>query len=35
VTGAILNGYKASEGSRYGGQYQYYNYRYAYKTDES
>ena len=34
VTGAILNGYKASEGSRYGGQYQYYNYRYAYKTDE-
>lgn len=35
VTGAILNGYKLSEGSKYGGQYQYYNYRYAYKTDHS
>jgi len=35
VTGAILNGYKVSEGSKYGGQYQYYNYRYAYKTDRS
>lgn len=33
VTGAILNGYKMSEGSRYGGQYQYYNYRYSYKSD--
>ena len=35
VTGAILNGYKASEGSRYGGQYHYYNYRYSYKSDRS
>lgn len=35
VTGAVLNGYKASEGSKYGGQYAYYNYRYAYKTDRS
>jgi len=35
VTGAILNGYKVTEGSRYGGQYQYYNYRYSYKTDRS
>lgn len=33
ITGAILNGYKISEGSKYGGQYQYYNYRYSYKTD--
>ena len=33
VTGAILNGYKVSEGSKYGGQYQYYNYRYSYKSD--
>jgi tyrosine-protein kinase Etk/Wzc len=35
VTGAILNGYKISEGSKYGGQYQYYNYRYDYKTERS
>ena len=35
VTGAVLNGYKASEGSRYGGQYHYYNYRYSYKSDRS
>lgn len=35
IAGAVLNGYKASEGSKYGGQYHYYNYRYAYKTDQS
>lgn len=35
VTGAILNGYKVSEGNKYGGQYQHYNYRYTYKTDRS
>src|SRR5690606_23293633 len=35
VTGAILNGYKVSDGHKYGGQYQYYNYRYAYKTEKS
>lgn len=31
LTGAILNGYKAEAGSRYGGYH--YNYRYSYKTD--
>ncbi len=35
VTGAILNGYKVSEGSRYGGQYHYYNYRYSYTSERS
>ena len=35
LTGAILNGYKVTEGSRYGGQYQYYNYRYSYKSDRN
>ena len=35
VTGAILNGYKASEGGRYGGQYQYSSYRYSYKSDQT
>lgn len=35
VTGAILNGYKVSEGSKYGGQNYYYNYRYTYKSDQS
>jgi tyrosine-protein kinase Etk/Wzc len=35
VTGAILNSYKVSEGNKYGGQYQYYNYRYDYKTERS
>ena len=35
LTGAILNGYVASAGSKYGGQYHYYNYRYAYKSDHS
>lgn len=35
VTGAILNGYKVSEGRKYGGQYQYYNYRYDYKSERS
>lgn len=33
LTGAILNGYKAAEGSRYGGQYHAYNYRYSYQRD--
>ncbi len=33
LTGAILNGYKIDEGLRYGGQYQYYNYRYSHKSD--
>lgn len=32
VTGAILNGYKVSEGAKYGGQYHYYNYRYSYQS---
>lgn len=32
ITGAILNGYKATEGSKYGGRYHYYNYRYSYKS---
>lgn len=35
VTGAILNGYKVSDANKYGGQYQYYNYRYAYKSERS
>lgn len=34
VTGAILNGYVVGEGSKYGGQDHYYNYRYNYKTDQ-
>lgn len=32
LTGAILNGYRVSEGSKYGGQYHYYNYRYSYRS---
>ena len=32
VTGAILNGYKASEG---GSQYEYSSYRYSYKSDRT
>ena len=32
ITGAILNGYKVGEGSKYGGQYHYYNYRYSYRS---
>lgn len=35
VTGAVLNGYRIEEGSRYGGQYHYYNYRYSYRSDKS
>lgn len=35
VTGAVLNGYKIAEGSKYGGRYHYYNYRYSYKSDRS
>ena len=35
VAGAILNGYKASEGGRYGSQYQYSSYRYSYKSDRT
>lgn len=34
ITGAILNGYKASEGGTYGSQYQYSSYRYSYKSDQ-
>lgn len=34
LNGAILNGYKISEGSKYGGQNHYYNYRYSYKTED-
>lgn len=33
VSGAVLNGYKQEEGRRYGGRYQYYNYRYSYQSD--
>lgn len=33
VTGAILNGYKASDVSKYGNPYQSYNYRYSYKNE--
>lgn len=33
ITGAILNGYKITEGSKYGGQYHYYNYRYSHKSE--
>ena len=35
LTGAILNGYRLTEGGHYGGQYHYYNYRYAYRSDKS
>lgn len=35
VTGAILNGYKASEVSKYGSANQSYNYRYSYKREGS
>ena len=35
IAGAILNGYKAEEGSRYGGQYHYYNYRYSYRSERN
>lgn len=35
IAGAILNGYKAEEGSRYGGQYHYYNYRYSYRSEKN
>lgn len=35
ITGAILNGYKASEGGTYGSQYQYSSYRYSYKSDQT
>jgi tyrosine-protein kinase Etk/Wzc len=35
VTGAILNGYKVIEGSKYGGQYHHYNYRYSYTSDKT
>ncbi|HSF65000.1 MAG TPA: polysaccharide biosynthesis tyrosine autokinase [Paracoccaceae bacterium] len=33
VTGAVLNGWRASEGARYGGRYANYNYRYSYARD--
>lgn len=32
LTGAILNGYRISEASKYGQAYSYYNYRYSYKS---
>ncbi len=35
IAGAVLNGYKAEEGSRYGGQYHYYNYRYSYRSEKN
>jgi tyrosine-protein kinase Etk/Wzc len=35
LTGAILNGYRETEGSRYGGQYRYYNYRYSYRSGKN
>lgn len=35
IAGAVLNGYKASEGGKYGGRYHDYNYRYSYKSDRS
>lgn len=35
LTGAILNGYKVTSDSRYGNRYQYYNYRYSYKSGKS
>ena len=34
LTGAILNGYRVTEGSKYGGQYHYYNYRYSYRSGQ-
>lgn len=33
LNGAILNGYKAGEDTRYGGQSYAYNYRYSYHSD--
>lgn len=33
LTGAILNGYKASEVTQYGGKFQSYNYQYSYQSD--
>ena len=33
LTGAVLNGYKQEEGRRYGGRFQYYNYRYSYQRE--
>lgn len=35
LTGAILNGYKISEATKYGTAYSYYNYRYSYKSQGS
>jgi len=32
LTGAILNGYKQTADAKYGNRYQYYNYRYSYKS---
>ena len=34
LSGAVLNGYRQEEGARYGGRYQYYNYRYSYKSEK-
>ena len=35
LTGAILNGYKASEVTQYGDKFAGYNYRYSYQSDRS
>ena len=35
ITGAILNGYKASEGGGYGSQYHSSSHRYSYKSDRT
>ena len=35
ITGAVLNGFKASESGSYSGHYQYHeNYRYSYKSED-
>lgn len=33
LTGAVLNGYRQEQGSKYGGYHHYYNYRYSYRSD--
>lgn len=33
VTGAVLNGWRATEGARYGGRFANYNYRDSYRSD--
>lgn len=34
LSGAVLNGYRQEEAARYGGRYQYYNYRYSYQSEK-